>query len=285
MAFGFVFAGRAGPRTVRPGLAARGRRERGAADVGGQRRWCAPTPAGRAGSPAHDGGASGRRRPRPRGHGVPVVVPRAGAPRVPARRTAGRERARAARRGSRRVVPQPAPSRHRRGVDGSAVSAAGGGLSGGRAPPAVPPYYATATGRPSSPAARTAAEAHWARRAAAATDDLRLYGRPATPRDAASTRMTLEWDERRRAAIHRAIGEPGFASLSPDLSRFALLATLLVVWLHRVSGTVAPGARRTGGRPHHPGRATRVGAVHGGLPVRRDRRAGRHVSGGRGVGV
>ena len=117
-------------------------------------------------------------------------------------------------------------------------------------PPAAPPYYATARERPLSPAARTAAETHWARRAAAATGAWRLYGRPATPRGTASTRLTLDWDETRRAAVQRVIGEPGFASLSSDLSRFALFATLLVGWLHRVSGRShlgldAPVAGRT----------------------------------------
>ena len=63
-----------------------------------------------------------------------------------------------------------------------------------------------------------------------------LYGRSSDPTGTASTRVTLELDEKRSRALDELSQQDGFLSLSQELSRFTVFATLLVSWLHRVSG-------------------------------------------------
>ncbi len=111
------------------------------------------------------------------------------------------------------------------------------GDSGARS--VLSPYYATAAAVPSRAAERTAALAHWRVRYAHREGSARvvpLYGRRAEPVDTPSTRLTLELGAERSRALDRLARQDGFVSLSDDLSRFALFATLLVSWLHRISG-------------------------------------------------
>jgi amino acid adenylation domain-containing protein len=63
-----------------------------------------------------------------------------------------------------------------------------------------------------------------------------LYGRNPDPVGTASSRLTIGLDEVRSRAIDRLCAAEGFVSPSADLSRFAVFATLLSSWLHRVSG-------------------------------------------------
>ncbi len=109
------------------------------------------------------------------------------------------------------------------------------GGDGGRRPP-LPAYYPTVAALQSSAAERAAAAAHWALRQERTGRAVPLYGRRGGPVGTASVRSTLQLDEGRSHAIGQVCRQDGFLSLSPDLSRFALFATLLVSWLHRISG-------------------------------------------------
>ncbi|MGB5752520.1 MAG: amino acid adenylation domain-containing protein [Thermoanaerobaculia bacterium] len=111
-------------------------------------------------------------------------------------------------------------------------------------------YYETAAALEAESPARSEAEAHWSRRSERPGRQVALYGRDRKPVGTASTRWTLELDEERSRAIDRLCLQDGFASLSPELSRFAFFATLLVSWLHRVSGGSDLGFDApVGGRP------------------------------------
>ena len=100
----------------------------------------------------------------------------------------------------------------------------------------LPPYYDTVAALPSSPALRAEAMQHWAARRHPGRRPAPLYGRRAIPGGTASTRLTVVIDERRSRALEARCREAGLASLSDGVSRFALFATLLVSWLHRISG-------------------------------------------------
>lgn len=78
-------------------------------------------------------------------------------------------------------------------------------------------------------------EAHWAERRERAGRRVALYGRGHAA-GTRSERLTLDLGDERSRALDALATEPGFASLSRDLSRFAVLATVLSVYLHRVSG-------------------------------------------------
>ena len=103
-----------------------------------------------------------------------------------------------------------------------------GGLEG----EPLAPYYATAEELRTRGASEAARE-HWAERGGVKGP---LYGRRAEPKDTASERLTLALDIERSRALDTLARGPGFASPLPDLSRFVLFATLLLVWLHRVGG-------------------------------------------------
>ncbi len=97
-------------------------------------------------------------------------------------------------------------------------------------------YYPTVATLQPRAAQRTKALEHWASRQQRRGRSVPLYGRSTDPVGTASTRLTLELDEDRSRALDRLSRQEGFLSLSEGLSRFALFATLLVSWLHRVSG-------------------------------------------------
>ncbi|REJ75796.1 MAG: amino acid adenylation domain-containing protein [Acidobacteria bacterium] len=115
--------------------------------------------------------------------------------------------------------------------------------------PLVPYGEALRTLAPQPGRAREQAEDHWRSRAAGqrATP---LYGRGAVPGSGASSRYTLEIGGERQHRLDELAAAPGWRSFSPDLSRFALLATLLAAWLHRVGGESRVGFDApVGGRP------------------------------------
>jgi non-ribosomal peptide synthetase component F len=107
---------------------------------------------------------------------------------------------------------------------------------GGGKVPALADYYPTAVALSSAGRGRAAAAEHWAARRTRPGRRVPLYGRDAEPKDTASHRLTLELDEDRSRALDRLARQEGFLSPSAELSRFTLFATLLVGWLHRVSG-------------------------------------------------
>ena len=85
-------------------------------------------------------------------------------------------------------------------------------------------------------AGRKAARAHWARRLEGTDRSIPFYGRSAEPAATASTRLTLRLGEEQSRALDQLSAEAGFLSLSAEMSRFALFATLLSSWLYRISG-------------------------------------------------
>ncbi|MCL4846636.1 MAG: amino acid adenylation domain-containing protein [Acidobacteria bacterium] len=115
---------------------------------------------------------------------------------------------------------------------------------------ALPSYYDTIARLPQGDALRERAHAHWAARRDRPGATVALYGRPTLPSGTPSTRLTLEIDAARATALEASARELGLSSLLPGITRFALFSTLLVAWLHRISGQSdlafdAP----TGGRP------------------------------------
>ena len=103
--------------------------------------------------------------------------------------------------------------------------------------PSLAAYYPTAEALQSRAAEAPAALEHWARRQERPGRTVPLYGRSAAPAGTASARRTLVLDEGRSRALDGLCRQPGFASLSGELSRFALFATLVTSWLHRISGS------------------------------------------------
>jgi amino acid adenylation domain-containing protein len=102
--------------------------------------------------------------------------------------------------------------------------------------PPRPDYYPTASALQSKTAAPSSAAEHWTARRERPGRRVPLYGRSPDPTGTASTRVTLELDEKRSRALDELSKQDGFLSLSPELSRFTVFATLLVSWLNRVSG-------------------------------------------------
>ncbi len=108
-------------------------------------------------------------------------------------------------------------------------------------PLVLPSYYDTVAQLPPAAALRPDAAVHWDARRRHAGRATAMYGRRATPAGTASTRLTLELDERRSRALDACSRESGLASLAEGVSRFALFATILVSWLHRISGSTELG--------------------------------------------
>jgi len=108
----------------------------------------------------------------------------------------------------------------------------------GTGPPALPAYYPTLAALPAGAATRASALEHWRARRQRPGRSVPLYGRPALPVGTASTRLTLELGESRSRALDGLRRQVGLAHLPDGVSRFALFATLLVGWLHRISGTL-----------------------------------------------
>ena len=106
----------------------------------------------------------------------------------------------------------------------------------GTAPPALAAYYPTIAVLPAGLATRASAQEHWRRRQQRAGRSVPLYGRPAVPVGTASSRLTLDLGEARSRALDRLCRDLGWAHLPEGVARFAVFATLLVSWLHRISG-------------------------------------------------
>ncbi len=103
-------------------------------------------------------------------------------------------------------------------------------------PPALAGYYPTSEELTARARDSKAAREHWAARSGGAARTIPLYGRSGQPAGTASTRLTLSLGRLRSAALDRLCAEPGFLSLFAETSRFALFSTLLLGWLHRISG-------------------------------------------------
>ena len=84
--------------------------------------------------------------------------------------------------------------------------------------------------------ARAGALEHWRARNEGPGRIVPFYGRRAEPAGTASRRRTLELDGERSRALEALARREGFRSLSEELSRFAVFATLLASWLHGISG-------------------------------------------------
>ena len=98
-------------------------------------------------------------------------------------------------------------------------------------------YYPTASALQSKTAPPASAIEHWSARRERPGRSVPLYGRKPDPTGTASTRVTLELDRERSRALNELSKQDGFLSLSPELSQFSVFATLLMSWLHRVSGS------------------------------------------------
>ena len=108
--------------------------------------------------------------------------------------------------------------------------------AGGVEPPALSAYYPTVAALPAGVATRATAVDHWRARRERPGRSVPLYGRPAVPVGTASTRLTIDLGEARSRGLDRLGREVGLAHVPEGVSRFALFATLLVTWLHRISG-------------------------------------------------
>ncbi|MEM9293633.1 MAG: amino acid adenylation domain-containing protein [Acidobacteriota bacterium] len=109
-----------------------------------------------------------------------------------------------------------------------------------------PAYYPTAqallpTAEESATKARQRAQEHWNQQQRRSPGTSQLYGRPLQPEGTESRRWTLALSEAQSRRLDQLAAGPGFRSLSPDLSRFALFATLLSAWLYRLGNSASLG--------------------------------------------
>lgn len=86
--------------------------------------------------------------------------------------------------------------------------------------------------RPTDPAPRS----HWTEVAAQNFDTAPPYGAARGDNHPWSDEVVLSLGPERSARLDALAGSPGFRSISPDLSRFALFSALHVAWLARASG-------------------------------------------------
>lgn len=103
------------------------------------------------------------------------------------------------------------------------------------------PYYPTAAGLVPEPDRLAVAQAHWSARKMAGVPIVSMYGETGIPSGTASTRYTLQLTPSQMQRMNQCCGQEGFASLSPDLSRFSFFATVLLAWQRRVSGNTKLG--------------------------------------------
>jgi len=105
------------------------------------------------------------------------------------------------------------------------------------------PYYPTVEALQSAfpSSAREDAKRHWEEKFGDGTRAISLYGRPATSDTTGSRRFELQIDPERTRRLNALVDEPGFESFTPEISRFAIFATLLTSWIHRASGRAEVG--------------------------------------------
>ncbi|HUF64319.1 MAG TPA: amino acid adenylation domain-containing protein [Verrucomicrobiales bacterium] len=100
-----------------------------------------------------------------------------------------------------------------------------------------PSYYVVYAGLVSqSQGDAEAAEAYWHEAASSRFPPLSLYGKALGTETGKSRRRDLPLDPDLSMRVRTLSGEPGFRSLSPELSAFAVLGGLTAAWLSRVSG-------------------------------------------------
>lgn len=101
------------------------------------------------------------------------------------------------------------------------------------------------------------ATAHWAERRALGASRISPYGEPAVPSATASARHTLHLGTARSQRLVEICSMPELASLSVDMSGFALFAALLSGWLSRVGAATEVGFDApVAGRPTPSARST-----------------------------
>ena len=83
---------------------------------------------------------------------------------------------------------------------------------------------------------RQEASQHWLDLQSGPDRSTPFYGRSIEPRSTRNTRRTLELDTNQSDRLREISRDPGFLSLTPEISLFAVFSTLLTAWLHRISG-------------------------------------------------
>lgn len=131
-------------------------------------------------------------------------------------------------------------------------------LSSGRPFPEVPfqPYTNYLSAQPTP----TANPDYWDTKAGELPEPPKLYGRGNPDREPNATRYTYSLGKERTAALEAVIAEADVRNWSPDLAKFTVFATVLYVFLYRVSGQRKLGI----GTPAH-NRITKTDKVTPGL--------------------
>lgn len=78
--------------------------------------------------------------------------------------------------------------------------------------------------------------AHWQQRRAKSATPLELFGRSEQTQSGRTTRVTRHLDRDIASLLRATAGQPPFRGFTEHLSCFNLFATLLVAWLHRMTG-------------------------------------------------
>ncbi len=104
-------------------------------------------------------------------------------------------------------------------------------------PPQLDDYYSTSRALEALPteSMRQDASADREQRLGALDRSTPFYGKTVRPESTRSRRLTLDLDESSSRRLRELANEKGFRGLTPDISMFTLLASLLVSWLHRIS--------------------------------------------------
>ncbi|MEM7352172.1 MAG: amino acid adenylation domain-containing protein, partial [Acidobacteriota bacterium] len=112
-----------------------------------------------------------------------------------------------------------------------------GGLATGESPDValLADFQAAVADQRASPTDRETAD-HWRQQAAHTSQPARLYGQPPAGRSTASERLACDLDEHRSEALVALARRPEARALTLDSSLFNLLATVLLAYLHRISG-------------------------------------------------
>ena len=144
-------------------------------------------------------------------------------------------------------------------------------------PPALHSYYRTIASLPRGDVSRGPAREHWNSRLQTERRSIPLYGRPGAPAGTASTRLTLEIDERRSRALEASL--PRRRLLEPLREPLPLrpvrnAARQLAAPDER---RARPRVRRAGCRSSYARGAADARRLHRDVPVRGRRRSGRHL--------
>jgi amino acid adenylation domain-containing protein len=105
-------------------------------------------------------------------------------------------------------------------------------------PPQLDDYYSTSRALEILPSEsmRQSATAHREQRLGDLDRSTPFYGKTIRPESTRSRRLTLPLDESTSRRLRELANQEGFRGLTPDISMFTVLASLLISWLHRISG-------------------------------------------------